>query len=161
MKKTVMVLATTALVFSAGEAMAGGSATANVNYQVQAVNEITATDATPALVINSATAGGGYTDATATGTYSITTNGSNKKISAALTANMPTGLTLQALATAAGGGAATTQTLTQTAVDLVTGIGPNSTPNLNITFTLHDDGTAVLEGSQQTAVLTLTIADGV
>ena len=54
------------------------------------------------MTINQATAGQAADAATASATYSVTTNGKNRKISAELNQNMPEGLTLSAEMSAPG-----------------------------------------------------------
>lgn len=75
------------------------------------------------MTINAATAGQAPDAATASVSYNVTTNGSNKKISAELDTAMPTGLTLSANMTAPGGASSAGKlALSTTSVDLVTGI---------------------------------------
>lgn len=75
------------------------------------------------MTINSASAGQAPDNAYATVAYNMTTNGTNKKISAALDTAMPTGLTLNATMAAPSGATSSGKlTLSTTSVDMVTSI---------------------------------------
>ncbi|HEX9940011.1 MAG TPA: hypothetical protein VGB15_22945, partial [Longimicrobium sp.] len=78
--------------FSAGNA-AAQQATQDVSFEVQAINQLAFTGS-PSLVISTATAGSAPTSVTANASYAITTNESNRKITASIDGNMPSGTTL-------------------------------------------------------------------
>ena len=135
--------------------------TQDVTYEVQAINELSFTGA-PSLVVNSATAGSAPDAATdASATYDITTNESNKKITAAIGTATPTGVTLS-LDMAAPTGATTSgsQALGTTAVDMVTGISTVEASGLTMTYTLDATTTAGVVGPT-TETVTFTITAGV
>jgi len=91
------------------------------------------------LTVDTATAGAQPNQATAATTYDITTNGGtdSKKITGVIDTVMATGLTLKATAAAPTGAiSAGAQTLSTTAVDLVTGLEKVAVPGLALSFTL-------------------------
>jgi hypothetical protein len=135
------------------------TATQTVTYEVQAINEI-AVSGSPSLVISTAVAGNAPTSATAAATYAITTNESDRKITAELDADMPAGLTLS-IELAAPGGAASTgaQVLSTTAVDLVTGVSLLNAAGLGIDYTLSATSAAGVVSSSSRTV-TFTVAAG-
>lgn len=136
--------------------LADNSATQDVDYQVQAINEITVSG-TPSLTISTATAGSQPDDATGNATYDITTNESNKKITAAINTDMPANTTLKvnmAAPTGATGGG--TLELSTTAVDAVTGISTVAESGLGITYTLSATVAAgVLSSATKTVTFTI------
>jgi len=106
-----------------GGAWAADSAEQTVTYEVSAINEISVSGNPGALTVSTATAGSepdAVTDAATT--YAITTNGSDKKITAALDTDMPSGVTLSLTAASASGTSAGKQTLTAAGVDVVSGL---------------------------------------
>ena len=129
------ILATVA--FLAGAAsLSAQTATQNVTFQVDAINQISVAGS-PSLVINTATAVSNPTQASAAATWAVTTNQSGAKITASINSAMPAGLTLQVNMTApAGGSSAGAQTLTTTAVDVVTGITKLAQSGIAIGYTL-------------------------
>ncbi len=75
------------------------------------------------MTINQATAGQAPDAATASATYAVTTNGTQKKITAELDSDMPDGLTLNATMAAPSGASSAGKTeLSDKAVDLVTNV---------------------------------------
>jgi hypothetical protein len=112
------------------------TATQTVSYEVAAVNEISVSGS-PSLVINAGTAGSGLTSATASGTYAITTNETNRKITAELDSDLPSGVTL-AVTLAAPSGATSTSAvnLSTTAKDVVSGVSTLSASGLSISYEL-------------------------
>lgn len=120
---------------SAGKA-AAQSNTQDVSFEVQAINQI-AFSGTPSLVISTATAGSAPTSATANGTYAITTNESDRKITAGLDSDMPTGTALSvSLAAPSGGTSSGAVQLSTTAQDVVTGVSTVNASGLGVTYTL-------------------------
>lgn len=146
---------------TAGAASAAGTATQDVNYEVQAINEL-AVSGSPSLTISTAVAGSAPTQATnASSSYAITTNQSSRKITAAINTAMPAGVTLKATLAAPSG--ATSQgavTLGTVAVDAVTGISTLNESGKTITYTLDATAAAgVVALSSKT--VTYTIAAGI
>lgn len=124
------------LVVAAGTASAQ-SATQDVGFEVQAINEISVSG-TPSLTISGVqSAGDAPTSATASATYAITTNETNRKITVAIDSDMPSEVTLTAALTApTGATSAGAVTLGTIAVDAVTGISTLNETGLGITYTL-------------------------
>ena len=155
---TNRILATLVLLAAANVAQAQ-TATQTVTFQVDAINQIAFTGS-PSLVINTATAGSGPAAATASGTWAVTTNQSNAKITASINSAMPAGLTLTAnLAAPPGGTSAGAQTLSTTAVDVVTGLTKVAQGSLNVTYDLTATTAAGVVASQSRTV-TYTITGG-
>jgi len=136
------------------------TATQSVSFEVQAINEISVAGS-PSLVISTAVAGSAPTSVTyALATYAITTNESNRKISAQIDADMPTGLTLS-IEFAAPAGAASTgpQDLSTGSVDLVTGVSLLNATGLAVNYGLSATSAAgVVPSSNRT--VTFTVAAG-
>ena len=142
--------------FAATDASAQ-TATQTVSYEVAAINEISVAGS-PSLVINSATAGSGLTSASASGTYAITTNETNRKVTAQIDSNMPSGVTLSVtLAAPTGGTSAGSVNLSTTAVDVVTGVSNVNQSGLNITYGLSATVAAgVVAAGNKTVTYTIT-----
>jgi hypothetical protein len=131
--------------------------TQNVTFEVTAVNDISVTGA-PSLTLSTLNAEGtAFEPATdATSTYSLFTNSTNMKITAALDLDMPAGLTLTLDMTAPSGAVGTGSTeLSATAADLVTNISQVSAQNLGMTYTLS--GTPSATAAADTRIVTFTI----
>ncbi|MEX2178914.1 MAG: hypothetical protein WD801_09405 [Gemmatimonadaceae bacterium] len=155
---TTRLLATLALLTAATAAQAQ-TATQTVTFQVDAINQIAFTGS-PSLVINSATAGSAPASATASGSWAITTNQSNAKITASINSAMPSGVTLTAnLAAPAGASSAGATTLGTTAVDVVTSLTQVAEGSLNVTYGLSATAAAGVVASQSRTV-TYTITGG-
>jgi hypothetical protein len=138
--------------FAARDASAQ-TATQTVSYEVTAINEISVAGS-PSLVISTATAGSAPTAATASGTYAITTNETNRKVTAEIDANMPSGVNLSVvLAAPTGGTSAGAVTLSTTAQDVVTGVSNVNESGLSIGYTL---GATVAAGVVPAANTTVT-----
>lgn len=140
---------------------AAAQATQVVNFEVQAIDNIAFTG-TPSLIVSAAPAGGGPTSVTdATATYAITTNQSNRKITAQIDAAMPTDVTLSVtLAAPAGATSTGAIDLTTTAQDVVTGISNASESGLGVTYTLSAAETAAPTGPSSRTV-TYTVIAGI
>ena len=153
------ILATMALL--AGVSSAAKAQTANqiVTFQVDAINQISFAGS-PSLVINTATAGSNPTSATAAATWAVTTNQTGAKITASIGSNMPAGLTLSAnLSAPAGGSSAGAQSLSTTAVDLVTSITKLAQSAIAVQYSL-DATPAAGVVSSTTRTVTYTITGG-
>lgn len=151
---SLLGLATTAV-------KAAGNDTQTVTYEVGTINEITVSGDPGNLTVNAATAGSEPDAAVdSTTTYSITTNGTGKKITGGINTAMPTGTTLKVNLTApTGGTSAGAVTLSGTAANLVTVITKLAEGPIAIEYTLT---ATVAAGVVSSAVktVTLTIADG-
>jgi hypothetical protein len=150
------ILATVA--FLAGAAsLSAQTATQNVTFQVDAINQISASGS-PSLVINTATAGSNPTQASAAATWAVTTNQSGAKITASINSAMPAGLTLQVnMSAPAGGSSAGASTLSTTAVDVVTGITKLAQSGIAIGYTLDATPAAgVIASTSRTVTYTIT-----
>lgn len=159
MKKCILNLTVAALITAAfaGQAFADATATQVVSYEVAAIDQISVTGS-PSLVVNSATAGGAPQTATAAGTYAITTNGSNRKITGSIDTNMPadTQLTLT-VAAPDGAASAGVVTLSTTATDLVTGVTTVNQSGLSLSYQLSATVDAgVVPAGNKTVTYTVT-----
>jgi len=161
MKKAVTVILTMALVLGVyGVAHAANTATQLVSFEVAAINEISVSGNPNTLVINAALPGSNPTPATdSSTTYAITTNGTNKMITAAIDEPMPTGLTLKVnLEAPSGGESASDEILSTTAASVVKGISKVAASGLTITYTLEATAEAEVSSGQRTVTFTLTDA---
>lgn len=145
----------------AGTALADESDGASVTYEVTAINELDVSGNPGNMTVTTATAGeqpDAVTDSSTT--YAITTNGTNKKITAVLDGDMPDETTLSVTLTAPNGGTSAGQvTLSSAAADVVTGITEVAENGKNITYELDAEVGAGIVGSASKTV-TFTIADG-
>ena len=143
-------------------AQAQTSANQTVTYSVSAINDIDVSGNPGALAVTSAT-DGVFDDATdATTTYAVSTNESNKKITAQLSAAMQTGLTLKvALIAPTNATSAGEVTLTElSATDVVTGITQLNEAGKMITYRLQAAANSGAVASS-TKTVTFTIVAGV
>ena len=150
-----------ALVVAAPAAQAQ-SATQNVTYAVNAINQIAFIGA-PSLTITTATAGSAPTSVTdATATWAVTTNQTGAKISASIATAMPSGLTLNSSLVAPTGATAVAgfTALGTVAVDLVTGITKLAQGSLGVSYRLDATAAAGVVASA-TKTVTYTISGGV
>ena len=161
MSRTKKFLVSFALLPLAASALLAQTASHVLTFQVSAINQVSVSG-TPSLTINAAVAGSAPTTVTATGsTYSVTTNQSSAKITAAIDAAMPTGVTLSTTLTApTGGTSAGRQSLSATATDVVTGITKLNQAGLAITYQLDATAAAGVVSSA-TRTVTYTITGGV
>jgi len=160
-KIPIILLVVGSLILMSGIAMAGSSATQTVTYAVSAINEISVSGNPAALTVSTATAGSAPDSVSdATTTYAITTNETGKKITGAINADMPAGLTLTVNLTApTGGTSAGATSLSSVAADLVTGITTLNESAKTITYSLSATSAAGVVSSASKTV-TLTVADG-
>ena len=138
------------------------TATQVIHFQVTAVNQIGISGAPVPLVINSAVAGSAPTSVTASGgTYAVTTNESNKKITASLDDPLPAGVRLEiSLAAPQGAASAGEVALGVAASDLVTGISAVAASALPMTYRLSADATVHM-AAPETRTVTFTIVSGI
>jgi hypothetical protein len=158
---TIMaIVAALSMLFIAGPVMAADNDTQIVNYEVQAINEIS-TAGTVTLTVDSATAGSAPDQATDSSTYNITTNcaAGAKKITAALDGEPVTGLTFGIYVTNPSSGsevAAAELVASAAARDVVTAIGAVNESDLAINYTLDATVAAnVADSAQKTITLTI------
>ncbi len=146
---------------SASVAFAANSATQTVTFEVQAINELSNSGNPGALVVSTATAGSEPDVATdSSTTYAITTNGTSKKITASIDADMPAGVTLKVTLGAPAGANATQVTLGTVAVDAVTAITEVAESGKTISYELSALVTAGVVASDSTTV-TYTVVDSI
>lgn len=153
--RNIFLASTALLLASAGTAAA--QATQTASYEVQAINQISVAGS-PSLTINTATAGSAPTAVTAGATYAITTNETNRKITAGLDAAMPDGVSLSmSLAAPTGATSAGAVTLLTTAQDVVTAISTLNESGLSITYGLSATAAAgVVAAGTRTVTFTIT-----
>jgi len=163
-KKTSALILIMALLFGLyGIAQAANTATQNVSYKVTDINAISVSGDPETLIINKAEAGYlPYAATDNTTSYSITTNGTTKKITAKIDTSMPAGLTLKvkleaptnSFGASAGGGSLTTAEL-----DVVTGISPVVAKNIKILYTLAPVGDTPPAPTSGARTVTFTLVD--
>jgi len=141
---------------------AGTSDNHTVTLEVSAINEIAISGGTVTLTVNTATAGSAPTAATdsSTATYAVTTNGSSKKVTAALDSVVPSNTTLSLnMGAPTGGSSSGAVNLTNSAQDMVTGISTLNESGLSMSysFTATADAGTVASTNR---TMTLTLADG-
>lgn len=151
------VVPAVALVIASAAGAQAQTGTQDVSFEVQAINQIAFTGS-PSLVINTATAGSGPASASASATYAITTNETNRKVTAELGSAMPAGVTLSvSLAAPAGATSAGAVSLDTNAQDVVTGVSTVSASGLNVTYTLSATAAAgVVPSGTRTVTYTIT-----
>ncbi|MGH7637553.1 MAG: hypothetical protein ACREOK_07865 [Gemmatimonadaceae bacterium] len=156
-------MSTTTIAFAvlAFASLEAQTATQVVRFQVTAINQIGVTGAPAPMVINSATAGSAPSSVTASGgSYAITTNEANKKITASLDAALPNGVRLEvSLAAPEGASSAGDVQLSTAGADLVTGISSLAASALPITYRLSADETVHMP-VPATRTVTFTIVSG-
>ncbi len=130
-----------------------------MTFDFQQIDEIEVSGS-PSLTILSAMAGGQPQDATDSSvTYAITTNGSDKRITASIDTAMPPNVTFKAqIAAPSGSGMSSGEvTLGTAAVDVVTGISQVAESSCAITYRLSATVAAgVLPSDARTVTFTLT-----
>ncbi len=134
------------------------SATQDVTIVIADINEISVSG-NLTLTINSATAGSNPDDATDnTTSYSITTNGTLKKITGQLDVVYAAGISLKVNLSAPTGGTSQGQkTLTTIAQDLVTGISGLAESAIQIAYTASATPAVPPNGAGETHTVTFTI----
>lgn len=150
------LFAVAAAALSATDAQAQ-TATQSVSYEVSAINEISVSGS-PSLVINDATPGSGLVSASAAGTYAITSNQTNRKITARIDTNMPANITLSVqLAAPTNATSAGSVNLTSVDQDVVTGISNVDQSGLSISYGLSATVAAgVVAAGNKTVTYTIT-----
>ena len=137
------------------------TATQVIQFQVTAINQIGVSGAPAPLVISTATAGSAPTSVTTSGgSYAVTTNEANKKITASLDAALPAGVRLEiSLAAPDGAASAGDVFLSTGTADLVTGISSLAASALPISYRLSEDATVHMP-APATRTVTFTIVSG-
>lgn len=162
MKKLATGVVVIGLVFALIRlAVAANTAQQTVTFQVDAIDEVSVSGNPANLVVNTATAGSQPDDDTDNSTsWAVTTNGTNKKMTGGINANMPANVTLEInLVAPTGGSSSGDMSLSTTAADLVTSIPPVAESGLTITYTLSATIAAGIV-AQDTRTVTLTLTDG-
>jgi len=162
-KKLSALIMMMALLFGlCGIAQAANTANQTVLYQVTDINAISVSGNPGTLIMNAATAGA-LPDAVSDSStsYSVTTNGTTKKITAKIDSAMPTDLALKVFLTApnVSGASAIGAVLTTAEADVVTGIGPVVASDLTIRYELHPAGTTPPTPTSGTKTVTFTLTD--
>ncbi len=162
--KTTQLFKLSALATAMGFILSGGafaadSTTQTVTYEVSEINELAVSGSPGALTVSEATAGSqpdAVTDATTS--YDVTTNATDRKLTAAIDTDMPADVTLSLTAAApTGATAAGKVSLTATAADLVTSITQVAESGLGLTYELDAEVTAgVVPSASKTVTLTIT-----
>ena len=150
-------LAAAVLTAAAAAGAEAQTATQTVSYEVAAINQISVAGA-PSLVVNAATAGSQPGSASASGTYSITTNEAGVAITAELSEAMPSGVTLTAnLAAPTVGSSAGAVELGTEPRTVVSGIGQTAESGLSIGYGLSATVAAgVVPAASVTVTYTVT-----
>lgn len=157
--KKIYIAAFAAAALSVGanavQAQESNVATQVVSFEVQAIN-LLSVSGSPSLVISASSAGAAPTTVTAPGTYAITTNESNRKITASIDADMPSGVTLSVLFEAPTGASVASQSLSMAAADVVTGISALNESGLDLTYSLSATSAAgVVAAGNRTVTYTI------
>lgn len=150
-----------AALVATGSAFASDTTTQTVTFEVSAINEISVSGNPGALTVSTATAGSAPNAVSdASSSYAITTNETNRKITAAIDTAMPAGVTLTvSLAAPTGATSAGAVTLGTVAQDAVTGISTVNESGNTITYGLSATAAAGVQASASRTV-TLTITAG-
>jgi hypothetical protein len=130
-----------------------------VTFAVSAINEISVSGNPGALTVSTATAGDAPDAVSdASSTYAITTNESDRKITAVIDSDMPAGVTLTAsLAAPTGASPSGVKSLSTVAEDVVTAISTLNESEKAITYGLSATSAAgVVESDTRTVTLTVT-----
>jgi hypothetical protein len=160
MKRKYFLLVTVLILLLTGAALGADVSSHVMTFNFQAINELEITGA-PNLTIDSATAGEQPQEITdSSSIFAITTNGTNKRITASIDTAMPAYVTLK-INVAAPSGSGTSQgdvTLVTSSSNVVTGISPVADSSPAITYKLS----ATVEAgvlSTDTRTVTFTLSD--
>lgn len=150
-----------AALLSGASAFAAPSTTQTVTFAVNAINEISVIGTLHTMTVSTSAAGAVPNSATDNSTrYAITTNGSNRKITAALDTAMPAGVKLTvSLVAPVGATSAGAIILGTTPTDVVTGITGLNESARGIAYELSATPEAGVVASQ-TRTITLTVTAG-
>ena len=136
-------------------------AQSNVATQQVSINvaeiAVIAVQGNVSMTINATTAGQAPDAANASATYAVTTNGTQKKITAELDSNMPSGLTLSATMAAPSGASSTgKQALPSSAIDLVTNVTKVRGTGLSLSYEAVATVEADVANTTRTVTYTIT-----
>jgi hypothetical protein len=137
------------------------TATQVVTFSVVPVNRVAVSGAPAPMLINSAVAGQAPTSVSADGgTWAVTTNEANKKITASVNQALPAGVSLEvSLAAPSGASSPGSVALGTAASDVVGGISSLNAAALPITYRLTASPGAQVSGAA-TRTVTFTIVSG-
>jgi hypothetical protein len=145
----------------ADTATAQATATQNVTVTVAEINALSVSGPVTLNIDNVVAAGDQPSQASdASSSYNITTNGTDKKITAVLDTDFPTGISVNVQFAAPGSGAVSTgaQQLSTSALEVVTGVSQMAASNVAISYaaaaTVDAEPT-----SGETRVVTFTVTD--
>ena len=154
--KNFFALAFAAVLFTGTAFAQSNVATQQVSINVAEIAVI-AVQGNVSMTINAATAGQAPDAANASATYAVTTNGTQKKITAELDSNMPSGLTLSAtMAAPSGASSAGKKALSSNAVDLVTNVTKVRGSGLSLSYEAVATVEADVETTSRTVTYTIT-----
>lgn len=154
--KNFFAFAFAAIVLTGASYAQSNVATQQVSINVAEIAVI-AVQGNISMTINAATAGQAPDAATASGTYAVTTNGTQKKITAELDSNMPSGLTLSAtMAAPSGASSAGKKALSSSAVDLVTNVTKVRGSGLSLNYEAVATVEADVANTTRTVTYTIT-----
>jgi hypothetical protein len=161
MKNSIKTIMAALLVsgIAAGSMFASDTATQNVTFTVSSINDITVSGPPAAMTVTAGTAGGAPTSASDTSSsYAITTNESNRKITAQIDEDMPSNVALRVtLAAPTGATSAGAVTLSSAPADVVTGISNLNESGKGITYGLSATSAAApVTSASRTVTLTVT-----
>lgn len=161
MRLPFVVVGTLATLLGAAGSTHAQTATQIVRIQVNAINQLAVSGSPAPMIINTATAGSAPSPVTVSGTsYAVTTNESNKKISASVDQALPAGVLLEVTLDAPdGASSAGAVALNTAAADVVTGISSISASSLPITYRLSATADVQMN-APQTRTITFTIVSG-
>lgn len=163
MKGTIFlpIVACAVLFMTAGTSYGGDTVNIPVSLEVKPVTDISINRDPLPLVIDTAVPGEAPTPVTDSSTsYSISTNGTLKKITVVLDQATPPETILRIrLAAPAGASSLGDITLTTTPTDAVSGLGKKKGTNLMITYTLSVQTTGMFTPTT-TRRVTFTVVDG-
>jgi hypothetical protein len=145
------------VLFIQGGAYGAQIGTSLVTFNFQAIDELEVTDG-PTLIIDSAVAGKQPQPVSDnTSRYSISTNGTNKRITASINKPMPANTTLEIrLAVPGSGTTLGYRTLSTTPVEVVTGISYTAAANKTIIYRFSATTDAGVLSDSCTVTLTLS-----
>lgn len=150
--KRLLTLALTSLLLTGSSFAQSNASTQEVSINVEEIDVIAITGSVN-MTINQATAGEAPDAATASASYSVTTNGKNRKISAELDQDMPEGLTLYAEMSAPGNSKSKGKTeLSNKAKDLVHKLTKVNAAGLDLSY----EAVATVDADPENVVRTVT-----
>lgn len=159
MRRCALLMAIAAGVLGGASRVDAQTAVQRVTFQVNAVNRLAVTGAPSPLTIATANAGSAPTPVSEVGgTYAVTTNETNKKITATLDQALPSGVTLEVQLAAPGGAVSPGPiALTTSGADVVTGISATTASSLGITYRLSATPAAGVMPAPESRLVTFTL----